>query len=214
MAEPQVASASTASLQGSLERHVKGLHNCAACPGMFKPVVSGPAVLSPIMLIGQAPGIKEPVLGRPFAWTAGKTLFRWFQESWGIDETAFRSHVYFAAVCRCYPGKNPQGGDRVPDAGEIANCSRWLEKEFQLLKPELVLAVGKLAISQFLPCPKLDQIVGQLRPVQKFKHHFDLIALPHPSGASTWHRMEPGKTLLKQGLGLAQKHPAFLKTFR
>lgn len=40
---------------------------------------------------------------KPFAHTAGKTLFRWLEESCGINELAVRSTIYFAAVCRCFP---------------------------------------------------------------------------------------------------------------
>ena len=49
------------------------------------------------MLIGQAPGAHEGPAGKPFAWTAGKTMFRWFGEL-GVDEAAFRERVYMAAV--------------------------------------------------------------------------------------------------------------------
>ena len=90
---------------------------------MIGPVVTGQALLSKVMLIGQAPGDREGAAGKPFAWTAGKTLFQWF-EGIGLDEHSFRSRVYMAAVCRCFPGKKPRGGDRVPDAGEIERCRR------------------------------------------------------------------------------------------
>ena len=70
-----------------------------------------------LLIVGQAPGVREPELQRPFAWTAGKTLFRWLESVSGADEQAVRQSVYFAAVCRCFPGKGPKGsGDRVPDA--------------------------------------------------------------------------------------------------
>src|ERR1700689_5728265 len=134
-----------------LQQHVRRLLACRKCPAMHPPVVSGGAVPSRIMLVGQAPGDKEPVLGRPFAWTAGKTLFKWFAESLRWTEEETRDRVYFAAVCRCFPGKRPKGGDRVPAPDEIAACSHWLESEFALLHPALVLPVGKLALSQFLP---------------------------------------------------------------
>src|SRR4029079_12629321 len=97
-----------------LSLHVDQLRQCTLCPAMNKPVVSGGPVVSKVMLVGQAPGDKEPIMGRPFAWTAGKTLFRWFEESAGLNETKFRNGVYMAAVCRCFPGKKETGGDRVP----------------------------------------------------------------------------------------------------
>ena len=175
---------------------------------MIGPVVTGQPVVSPVLLIGQAPGAREGPAGKPFAWTAGKTLFRWLGGI-GLPEEPFRQRVYMAAVCRCFPGKNPKGGDRVPDPTEIANCARWLDEEIRLLRPRLLIPVGKLAISRFLPLARLDSVIGQTHRVRAAGHEADLIALPHPSGASTWHRMEPGRTLLAQALALIEAHPAW-----
>ena len=173
--------------------------------------VSGGPVLSRVMLVGQAPGGKEPVLGRPFAWTAGKAMFKWFEQEVGVVEAEFRRTVYMAAVCRCFPGKNSQGGDRIPSRDEIALCGEWLRAEIAILKPELVMAVGKLAIGQFLnEIPILTGLVGRIVPVDKFGQKFDLAALPHPSGASPWHRIEPGRTLTKKALALIKNHPAWI----
>jgi uracil-DNA glycosylase len=191
-----------------LQKHVGTLLACDRCPNMHKPVVSGGAVVSKVMLVGQAPGDKEPRLKRPFAWTAGKTLFRWFAESCGLTETEFRSRIYMAAVCRCFPGKKATGGDRVPSDPEIQECSFWLREEIDILKPELVIPVGKLAIAQFMAATRLDEIIGTKRRIRFADHKFDLIPLPHPSGASPWHRMEPGKTLLRRALALIAAHSA------
>ena len=199
------------SLQKALERHVADLLACDRCPLMHKPVVSCGPVLSRVLLVGQAPGVKEPLLGRPFAWTAGKTMFRWFEDGCGIDEARFRASIYMAAVCRCFPGKNATGGDRVPDPDEIEACSHWLKAELDLLKPELIIAVGKLAILQFMRFEKLTEVIGQKFEIEFHGHRFDLIPLPHPSGASTWHRTEPGKSLLEKAMRLIQAHPAFKK---
>ncbi len=195
-----------------LEKHLAALSACERCPQMHKPVVPGRPVMSRILLVGQAPGDKEPQLGRPFAWTAGKTLFKWFNGSLGWSEEEVRERIYFAAVCRCFPGKNPKGGDRVPGPEEIENCSHWLEREFALLQPTLVLPVGKLAISQFLPVAPLKEIIGQSFTIHYRGHRADCVPLPHPSGASTWHRTEPGLTLLGQALRLVANHPAVKKS--
>ncbi len=192
----------------ALEQHLRSLLRCDRCPRMHKPVVVGRPADSRILLVGQAPGDREPVMGRPFAWTAGKTLFRWFSGSLGWDEERVRDRIYFAAVCRCFPGKNPKGGDRVPAPEEIEACSGWLEREVRLLRTELVIPVGKLAIGRFLePAPLQDQ-VGRSFRVRVAGREVDCIPLPHPSGASPWHRMEPGKTLLGKGLSLIAAHPA------
>src|SRR5271154_5241934 len=89
----------------AIQGHLAKLLRCDRCPRMLKPVVVGRPVASRIILVGQAPGAKEPVLGRPFAWTAGKTLFKWFAAGLGWNEEEVRNRIYFAAVCRCFPGK-------------------------------------------------------------------------------------------------------------
>ena len=187
--------------------HVNALRACNLCANMQRPVVTGRAIVSKVLLVGQAPGEKEPQLQRPFAWTAGKTLFQWFHDACGLSEEDLRSRIYLAAVCRCFPGKKPHGGDRVPDRTEISNCSRWLKAEMDILHPELVIPVGRLAITQFVKYSSLDAIVGRSFRCTYDKHLFDAIPLPHPSGASPWPRVEPGKTLLRKGLALIAEHP-------
>jgi uracil-DNA glycosylase len=193
---------------GPIQQHLAALRRCILCPRMHRPVVVGRPVVSRIILVGQAPGDKEPVLGRPFAWTAGKTLFKWLNRATGWTEDETRDRVYFAAVCRCFPGKKPQGGDRVPDEEEIDNCARWLEREFDLLRPRLVVPVGKLAITQFLGERPLTEVVGRSFQVTNRGRKVEVVPLPHPSGASPWHRVEPGKTLLQEALALVAAHPA------
>ncbi|MEM7404114.1 MAG: uracil-DNA glycosylase family protein [Pseudomonadota bacterium] len=192
----------------ALSRHRDELLSCTRCPKMIGPVVSGRPNLSPVLMVGQAPGDREGPAGRPFAWTAGKTLFKWYA-SIGLEEEAFRELAYMAAVCRCFPGKNPKGGDRVPDAIEIANCATWLDAEIALLQPTLLIPVGKLAIARFVDVKKLTEVIGQPRKVTYGGHSMDMIALPHPSGASTWHHTEPGKTLLREALAQIAAHPAW-----
>jgi uracil-DNA glycosylase len=187
---------------------------CTRCPNMVGPVVHGPAIVSQIYLLGQAPGPHEGKLGRPFAWTAGKTLFRWFHEALGVDEETFRARVYMSAVARCFPGKAPGGGDRKPDEQEMHNCREYIAGEVKALAPTLVIPVGVLAISQVLgKTEKLTATIGNVRQAVFHGAPVDVIALPHPSGASTWHRMEPGKTLLREALALLRAHPIAKITF-
>lgn len=196
--------------QSQLNHHVARLVRCRRCPRMVPPPVSGGPVLSDVILVGQAPGIREPVLNRPFAWTAGKTLFRWFEEFCGMNEAAVRSRIYFAAVCRCFPDKAPGGGDRVPAPDEIRNCSSWMEEEFQMLRPRLAIPVGRLAIAQFIPFEKLDEVIGRKFRIKRADSIVDLIPLPHPSGASPWHKLSPGKELLGRAMRKISRHPAIV----
>jgi len=191
-------------------KHQAKLKRCRRCSDMHRPVVIGTPVMSQILLVGQAPGHKEIEICKPFAWTAGKTLFKWFA-SIGLEEEEFRERVYMAAVCRCFPGKNPKGGDRVPSPEEIENCASWLTDEIRLLSPKLILPVGKLAISRFMSVAKLDEIVGKKYSLVLQDVKADIIPLPHPSGASTWHRTEPGVKLLHKALLHIKSHAAWRK---
>lgn len=187
------------------------LEACRACPAMQGTPVHGPPALHGVLLLGQAPGPHEAKLGRPFAWTAGKTLFQWFA-TLGVDEARFRERVYFAAVARCFPGKAKSGGDRKPDADEIERCGRFLAREAAIVAPRLVIPVGALAIEQVLGHRgKLVEVIGAQQRARFHGVEADVIALPHPSGASTWHRVEPGKGLLAQALALIGKHPAWVE---
>jgi len=191
-----------------IEEHQRALRACMRCSNMQRPPVVCAPLVSKVLLVGQAPGDKEPALGRPFAWTAGKQLFKWFAPL-GLAEAEFRARVYMAAVCRCFPGKNPKGGDRVPSQEEVSNCMPWLEREIELLQPALIVPVGRVAIEQFLPARPLVEQIGKVQVVSRGKLHFDVIPLPHPSGASTWPRAEPGKTLTAKALAQIAAHPAW-----
>jgi len=201
-----------------LKKHQARLSQCTLCKDMQGPPVFGEACASKIMLIGQAPGFKEIEVHKPFAWTAGKTLFGWFKQI-DIEEDGFRQQIYMSAICRCFPGKKIKNGvrmktgDRVPADQEIKNCSQWLNHEIELLQPELIIPVGKLAISQFIAFKKLTDVVGTQHRISKAQHPYDLIPLPHPSGASTWPRTQPGKTLLAQALKVIKKHPSWKAVF-
>ena len=181
---------------------------------MTGPPVSGQAVLSSVMLIGQAPGTREIETGRPFAWTSGRTLFGWFS-ALGLTEQEFRSRVYMTAVCRCFPGKNPKGGDRVPNRQEVARCRRWLQGDLDLVAPRLVIPVGRLAIARFLDAKRLVDVIGsQWGWETEQGRSVDVIPLPHPSGVSSWFKTEPGRTLLEQALELIGAHPTWQEVVR
>ncbi|RTZ64150.1 MAG: uracil-DNA glycosylase [Aquificaceae bacterium] len=181
---------------------------------MIPPVIVGNATSSAVMSVGQAPGVHEGKVQKPFGWTAGKTLFQWF-ESIGITEDNYREQVYMAAVCRCFPGKNPNGGgDRVPNKQEIETCSYWLQQEYQILQPKLIIPIGRLAMEQYLAFKVLTDIVGKQHTRQLGDLSVDIIPLPHPSGLSTWYRKSPGKDLLQDALQLIKNHPAWQEAFK
>lgn len=160
------------------------------------------------MLVGQAPGIHEEVLGRPFAHTAGKTLFKWFNESIGAEEDEIREMIYFTAVARCFPGKAKNGqGDRPPSKIEIENCRAHLEGEIDLIRPDLIIAVGKIAIAEILKAERitaaepLENLVGKTFKTNILGRPVQVIPLPHPSGVSRWPHTETGKARLQEAFG-------------
>jgi uracil-DNA glycosylase len=183
-------------------------------PGFVGEPVVGPPIASRIFLLGQAPGPHEAKLGRPFAWKAGKTLFSWFERAFGATEEEVRARVYMAAVVRCFPGKSAGGGDRVPSAAEIEACRPFVEREVAALRPRLAIPVGRLAIAEVLGGARpIAEVVGTPLRTHLHGQDLDVICLPHPSGASTWFKLEPGKTLLERALRLLAEHGEVRRAF-
>ena len=114
-----------------------------------------------ILLIGQAPGPRGAVDARPFAGPSGEKLRAWF-EAGGIPREDFWRKIHFAAVTRCYPGRLPGArGDRLPSPAEQALCRPWLDELVDLIRPEVVLLLGLLAIRTALgPVPSLSASSG------------------------------------------------------
>ncbi len=154
------------------------------------------------MLVGQAPGKVESEGGVPFSGRAGKTLFGWLARA-GLDESNAREEIYISAVTRCFPGAHPSGrGDRVPSREEQAHCADWLEAELRIIRPKLLIPVGRLAIERFLPPLPLDQLIGTKRSVVHAGGRSTVIPLPHPSGASSWFYQNDNKSLLQRAIKL------------
>ncbi|HLQ62691.1 MAG TPA: uracil-DNA glycosylase family protein [Candidatus Acidoferrales bacterium] len=150
-----------------------------------------------LMLVGQAPGRHEIETRRPFSGRAGKELDRWMLRA-GFESAAdFRRRTYIAAMVRCFPGRHPDGGDRRPPAGAVANCASWLEAELELLRPQVVIAVGQLAIERFLGPGRLEDRVGR-----SFGRQPVIVPLPHPSGQSRWLNQAANRERLAQALVL------------
>ena len=170
-----------------LQEHSDALACCRRCghAGDVTPVVSS-ARAPKIMLVGQAPGRMEAMNGRPFAGRAGGTLFRWLA-SIGLNEESARRRIYIAAVTRCYPGPSPTGrGDRVPSRRERELCAGWLDEELRIIRPRVLIPVGRLAIDRFLGPQSLDLLIGRAHDVEHVGGRSLAIPLPHPSGASSW----------------------------
>ena len=155
------------------------------------------------LIVGQAPGIVEGAERRPWRGRAGRTLRSWLE----LDEDAFYDTFYCASVTRCYPGRHPSGrGDRAPTPTELDLCASWLDWELHLLRPELVLLVGGLAIRRLLGRPRLTECIGErylLGPAVA-------VPLPHPSGASGWLNDVANRERLQGALALVREELARL----
>jgi uracil-DNA glycosylase len=185
------------------QQHIERLFACRACPTVAGLPVTGAVEGARVMLVGQAPGPREESFGRPFAYTAGQRLFRWFEQI-GMDEAAFRRRVHIGAVIRCFPGRAAAGGDRLPSPAEISRCRVHLDTEIALLRPLLVIAVGTVAAKELVGRAELRSIVGVVQRVERAGHSFDVVVLPHPSGRSTWLNKPENAELLEQSLRLIE----------
>ena len=155
------------------------------CPDDAAPVLSGDGT-ERAMLIGQAPGWREIETGVPFAWDAGKRLVGWLGLA-GITMDDFRQRWYVTSIAKCYPGRAPGSSvDRPPSPADIARWTPVLMEELRLVEPQVVVLVGGTAHRYaFGPAVRLDAIVGE-RLSWGAAPGALVIALPHPSGASTW----------------------------
>jgi uracil-DNA glycosylase len=150
-----------------------------------------------IAVIGQAPGATEAETGLPFSGAAGRRLFEWLARA-GFTEASFRARQYITSLTRCYPGKAPGGrGDRVPGMQERALCADFLDAELELIRPRLLIPIGRPAIHRFCGTRPLDELVGSL---QRDASGRWIVPLPHPSGASTWLNAPANRDALERAL--------------
>jgi DNA polymerase len=122
-----------------------------------------------VMLVGEAPGASEDKAGRPFVGRAGKLLEQLLAEA-GLR----REDVYITNVVKARPP-----GNRDPRAGEVAHHMPWLERELALVRPRLVVPLGRHALRHFATDVKISDVHG--RPLRAGDH--ELFPLYHPAAA-------------------------------
>jgi len=185
-----------------LHAQIRACTKCVAAGYLEQaaPVVAGD-ITDRVMIVGQAPGAVEVVTRTPFSGRAGAELRRWLARA-GIGE----DHLpYRTAITKCFPGKAATGaGDRRPSPPEIALCAPWLEAELALVRPEVVLLVGTLAIDRLWGKSPLSEAVGRSKRRAELGGAL-LIPLPHPSGASRWLNDPANKTRLDRALRLVAR---------
>jgi len=188
-----------------LHARIRKCHKCFPKGGNSPVPGEGGGRRRGVLFIGQAPGVKEPIVQRMFAWTAGKRLFRWLSTI-GLEEQRVRTRAYIAAVTKCYPGKaKGGGGDRKPAPWEVANCAPYLDEAMSILRPRVMVPIGGLALERILGVKELTGCIGREFKV-RFPHGVAVvIPLPHPSGASTWFVYPKNQRRLKRALALLKR---------
>lgn len=201
-------SAADAATLKRLQSRIRACTKCVSAGYLdaAAPVVAGD-ITDRVMIVGQAPGIVELTTRLPFSGRAGAELRRWLARA-GIDE----QHLpYRTAITKCFPGKAAAGaGDRRPSPPEIALCAPWLEAELALVRPEIILLVGTLAIDRLWGKAPLGDVVGRSKRSPALGGAL-LIPLPHPSGASRWLNDPSHRVLLDTALQILRRQVARLR---
>jgi len=129
------------------ERLIRKIIACQACPlfkGRTQAVPGEGNRQASLMFVGEAPGRDEDLQGRPFVGRAGQLLTRIIQ-AMGFN----REEVYIANVIKCRPPEN-----RTPRPDEVKACSPYLLRQIELIRPRVIVALGKVAADFLLPGSK------------------------------------------------------------
>lgn len=135
-----------------------GVHSCHACSlsrTRTRAVPGEGPIDAEVMLIGEAPGYYEDQQGRPFVGAAGQ-----FLESLLASIGLKRNEVFIANVVKCRPPSN-----RDPQPDEISACADWLATQTEILKPKVIVTLGRYSMSKYVQGQTISKIHGQPRKV-------------------------------------------------
>jgi DNA polymerase len=122
-----------------------------------------------IMFIGEGPGFNEDRTGRPFVGAAGKFLDQLLGVA-GLE----RAVVFIGNVVKCRP---PNNRDPLPD--EIEACRKWLDRQIELIRPEVIVTLGRHSMNRFIPGATISRIHGDPRVVDGVT----VVPMFHPAAA-------------------------------
>jgi len=148
------------------------VHDCTACKlraGCTQTVFGVGDEKAEWLFVGEGPGADEDAQGEPFVGQAGKLLDSMLM-SIGLKRG---SNVYIANIVKCRPP-----GNRNPEPDEIATCLPYLERQIALIKPRLIVALGKVAATSLLG---REATLGSLRGTLHDFHGTPLIVTYHPA---------------------------------
>lgn len=148
---------------------VAGCTKCALAQGRHKAVPGDGNPRATIMLIGEGPGYHEDQQGLPFVGPSGQFLGQMLA-SIGLA----RKDVYITNVVKCRPPNN-----RDPQPDEIAACDPYLDRQIALIKPKMIVTLGRFSMGKFFPGETISRIHGQPRQ----RNGIILFPLYHPAAA-------------------------------
>ncbi|MGH3744035.1 MAG: uracil-DNA glycosylase [Mycobacteriales bacterium] len=172
------------------------IRGCTACPELVATrttVVVGELPVRPrLVLVGEAPGAQEDLVGRPFVGRAGQLLDRLLADA-GIP----REEVGVLNTLKCRPPDN-----RTPRAAELARCRPWLQQQLALAAPSLVVAMGATAVGWF---HGRGARVAALRGRYETVGGVRVLATYHPSAALRFGPKGAPMAALREDLVLAAR---------
>jgi len=158
-----------------------------------------------LMIVGQAPGARAHHRGVPWSGPGGDALKGWLAQA-GFPAETFLDTWYLTSLTKCFPGPARSGkGDRAPSAAEIRLCADHISTEIDLVRPEIVVTLGRLAAVALLPGVRqlaLRDLVGRAFAVDLGYGEVPVVPLPHPSGVSRWRNDPENRDLTDRGLAL------------
>lgn len=150
------------------------IKHCSKCNLHFNrkiPVVGEGNINTPIMFVGEAPGEKEDVVGKPFVGKSGGLFTKIFNS---VDLA--REDVYITNIVKCHPK-----GNRNPEEDEIKICSQYLETQIALINPKIIVTVGSISTKWFLK-EKAEVGITKLRgKIFDWEGDIKVIPIFHPS---------------------------------
>lgn len=128
------------SLQG-LRAAIGDCQRCKLCSGRTNLVFGVGNPNADLMFVGEGPGRDEDLQGEPFVGRAGQLLTDIITKGMGLK----REDVYIANVVKCRPPEN-----RNPEPDEVASCEPFLKKQIELIRPKIIVGLGKFAVQTLL----------------------------------------------------------------
>lgn len=152
-----------------LYKEISSCRLCGISKTRTKVVPGEGAENAEILFIGEAPGYHEDQMGRPFVGSAGQFLDKLLAS---IDLK--RHQVHIANVIKCRPPNN-----REPAQDEINNCNQWLDRQIELIKPKMIVTLGRYSMQKFFPGKNISKIHGTGVKVNGIGY----FAMYHPAAA-------------------------------